>query len=78
MKSHSSNLFIRGGDVDQNLMLYNGTPIYNPNHLFGISSTFHHKSIKNTKVHKGLSSAKFGGRVSSYIELESEKTNNYS
>ena len=73
-----SNLFIRGGDVDQNLMLYNGTPIYNPNHLFGISSTFHHKIIKNTKVHKGLSSAKFGGRVSSYIELESEKTNNYS
>tara|TARA_Y100000385_G_scaffold226857_1_gene237609 strand:+ start:8855 stop:11146 length:2292 start_codon:yes stop_codon:yes gene_type:complete len=73
-----SNLFVRGGDVDQNLMLYNGTPIYNPNHLFGISSTFHHKSIKNTKVHKGLSSAKLGGRVSSYIELESEKTNNFS
>ncbi|NBV56329.1 MAG: hypothetical protein EBR72_00760 [Bacteroidetes bacterium] len=73
-----SNLFVRGGDVDQNLILYNGTPIYNPNHLFGISSTFHHKSIKNTKVHKGLSSARFGGRVSSYIELESEKTSNYS
>ena len=73
-----SNLFVRGGDVDQNLILYNGTPIYNPNHLFGISSTFHHKSIKNTRVHKGLSSAKLGGRVSSYIELESEKTSNYS
>lgn len=73
-----SNLFVRGGDVDQNLILYNGTPIYNPNHLFGISSTFHHKSIKNTKVHRGLSSARFGGRVSSYIELESEKTSNYS
>ena len=73
-----SNLFVRGGDVDQNLILYNGTPIYNPNHLFGISSTFHHKSIKNTRIHKGLSSARFGGRVSSYIELESEKTSNYS
>lgn len=73
-----SNLLIRGGDVDQNLMLYNGTPIYNFNHLFGLSSTFHNKSIKNTKVYRGISPAKYGGRLSSYIELESEKTGNYS
>lgn len=73
-----SNLFVRGGDVDQNMMLYNGTPIYNYNHLFGISSTFHNKSIKNTKIYRGLSPAKYGGRVSSYIDLESEKNSSYS
>jgi hypothetical protein len=73
-----SNLFVRGGEADQNLTLYNGTPIYNSNHIFGISSTFHHRSIKNTSVYKGIAPAKFGGRASSYIELESEKNSKYS
>ena len=49
-----SNLFVRGGDVDQNLMMYNGTPIYNFNHIFGISSTFHNRSIDNTSCIKEL------------------------
>ncbi len=73
-----SNLFVRGGDVDQNLMLYNGTPIYNYNHLFGLSSVFHQKSIQNTEVYKGVSPAKFGGRTSSVISLESTKDALYS
>lgn len=73
-----SNLFVRGGEADQNLMLYNGTPIYNSNHIFGISSTFHHRSIKNTSVYKGLAPSKYGGRASSYIDLESEKNSKYS
>ena len=73
-----SNLFVRGGEADQNLMLYNGTPIYNSNHIFGLSSTFHHRSIKNTSVYKGIAPAKYGGRVSSYLALESEKNSKYS
>ena len=73
-----SNLFVRGGDVDQNLMLYNGTPIYNFNHLFGISSTFHNRSISNTKLYKGITNAKYGGRTSSVISLESAKNANFS
>ncbi len=73
-----SNLFVRGGDVDQNLMLYNGTPIYNFNHLFGISSTFHNRSISNTKLYKGVTEAKYGGRTSSVISIESAKNANYS
>jgi len=73
-----SNLYVRGGNVDQNLMLYNGTPIYNFNHIFGISSTFHHKSIKNTSIYRGIAPAKFGGRSSAIINLESEKDKDFS
>ena len=73
-----SNLYVRGGDVDQNLMLFNGTPIYNYNHLFGISSTFHQKSIDQTGVYKGIAPSRYGGRTSSVINLESAKDNEYS
>ena len=73
-----SNLFVRGGEVDQNLMLYNGTPIYNSNHIFGLSSVFHQRSIANTGISRGISSAKYGGRLSSTISLESSKTGSYS
>ncbi|MDC1395520.1 TonB-dependent receptor [Bacteroidia bacterium] len=73
-----SNLFVRGGDVDQNLMLYNGTPIYNSNHLFGLSSTFHNRSIDNTAIYRGIAPARYGGRSSSVISLESKKTGDFS
>jgi hypothetical protein len=73
-----SNLYVRGGDVDQNLMLYNGTPVYNYNHLFGISSTFHHKSIDKTGFYRGINPSSLGGRLSSVISLESKKNAEYS
>lgn len=73
-----SNLYIRGGDDDQNLMLYNGTPVYNFNHIFGLSSIFHHKSIDNSAVYRGIAPSKFGGRTSSVINLESHKDAEYS
>lgn len=68
-----SNLFVRGGDVDQNLLLYNGTPVYNSNHIFGISSVFHNTSINNTSIYRGIAPSKFGGRGSSVISLETQK-----
>lgn len=68
-----SNLLVRGGNVDENLMLYNGTPIYNYNHIFGLSSVFHASSINDVRLHKGISSARYGGRLSSVIELETAK-----
>ena len=73
-----SNLFVRGGEVDQNWMYYNGTPIYNFNHLYGISSVFHHKTIQNTKLYKGIAPAKYGGKASSVILLESATSSDYS
>lgn len=73
-----SNLLIRGGNVDENLMLYNGTPVYNYNHLFGLSSLFHNNSIGDVKLHKGISSSKFGGRLSSVIEVETPKNSEFS
>lgn len=73
-----SNLIVRGGNVDENLMLYNGTPVYNYNHLFGITSLFHTNGIDNVKLSKGSYSSKYGGRISSLIEVETAKTSEYS
>lgn len=73
-----SNLLVRGGDVDQNLIMYNGSPVYNSNHIFGISSIFHHRSIANSSVHRGMAPAKYGGRTSSFINFQSAKTSEYS
>ena len=73
-----SNLLIRGGNVDENLMLYNGTPVYNYNHIFGISSLFHTNGIDNVKLNKGAISAQYGGRLSSVIQVETAKTSEFS
>lgn len=73
-----SNLLVRGGNVDENLMLYNGTPVYNYNHLFGISSLFNTNGIDNVKLSKGINATQYGGRLSSVIQLETAKTAEYS
>lgn len=73
-----SNLLVRGGNVDENLMLYNGTPVYNYNHLFGITSIFHTNGIYNVKLNKGSYTSQYGGRISSLIEVETAKTSEYS
>ena len=65
-----SNLFVRGGSNDQNLYLYNGIPIYNYNQLFGLTSIFNRNGLENVEVDKGISSARFGGRLSSVIQLQ--------
>lgn len=65
-----SNLYVRGGSNDQNLYLYNGIPIYNYNQLFGLTSIFNINGLENVEVDKGISSARFGGRLSSVIQLQ--------
>jgi hypothetical protein len=65
-----SNLHVRGGSNDQNLYLYNGIPIYNYNQLFGLTSIFSINGLENVEVDKGISSARFGGRLSSVIQLQ--------
>ena len=65
----SSGLFVRGGTPDQNLILYDGYTIYHVDHLFGMFSAFNANAIKDTKLHKGGFESKYGGRISSVMEI---------
>ena len=73
-----SNLMVRGGNVDENLYLYNGVPVYNYNHLFGISSLFHTNGVSNVKMNRGISASNYGGRTSSVIEVETPTNSEFS
>ena len=65
----TSGILVRGGGPEQNLILLDGTPIYNPSHFLGIFSTFNGDAIKNVELYKGGFPARFGGRLSSVIDL---------
>jgi TonB dependent receptor/TonB-dependent Receptor Plug Domain/CarboxypepD_reg-like domain len=60
---------IRGGATDQNLILLDDTPIFNPTHLFGLFSIFPPDAIAGLDLYKGGIPAKFGGRASSVIDI---------
>ncbi len=65
----SNGLNIRGGNVDQNMMLLDGAPIYNPTHLFGLFSAIPQESIQSIDLYKGGIPSRFGGRISSVIDI---------
>ena len=65
----SSGLYVRGGGPDQNLILLDGVPIYNANHLFGFFSVFNADAINSVKLVKGGFPAEYGGRISSVIDI---------
>lgn len=65
----SSGLNVRGGSTDQNLILLDGTVVYNPSHLFGFFSTFNNDAIKDIDLMKGGFPAEFGGRLSSVLNV---------
>ena len=65
----SSGFNVRGGAVGQNLILLDEATIYNASHLFGLFSVFNPDAIKNLKLYKGGIPAKYGGRVSSVLEI---------
>lgn len=65
----TSGIQVRGGSQDQNLILLDGVPVYNTNHLFGYLSTFNADVIKEVKFLKGSIPAKYGGRLSSVIDV---------
>lgn len=74
----SNSLFIRGGGNDQNLILMDEAPVYNPAHLFGLVSIFNQDAISNVQLYKDEMPANFGGRLSSIIDvsmLEGDKQN---
>ncbi|MCH8019828.1 TonB-dependent receptor [candidate division KSB1 bacterium] len=65
----SSALYVRGGTPDQNLHLIDGTEIYNPEHAFGLFSTFNMDAIKKVELSKGGFGAQYGGRLSSILNV---------
>jgi hypothetical protein len=72
----SSSLYVRGGSADQNLILLDGAPVYNVNHLFGFMSTFNDDAIKSVTVLKGGIPARYGGRLSSVVEVKMKEGDN--
>ncbi len=69
LSDFSSALYIRGGTPDQNLYLLDGTDVYNPEHAFGLFSTFNTDAIKQVDLSKGGFGAEKGGRLSSIIDV---------
>ena len=71
----TSGLYVRGGGPDQNLILLDGAPVYNASHLFGFFSTFNADAIKNVELTKGGFPARYGGRLSSVIDINMKEGN---
>ncbi len=65
----TTGFYVRGGNADQNLVQLDEATIYNPNHLFGLFSTFNVNSIKSISLIKGGFPAKYGGRLSSILDV---------
>ena len=74
----TSNLYIRGGSPDQNLIILDGLPIYQGSHMFGFISGIAADAIKDVQVYKGSIPSEYGGRISSVIDLSSRSGNNLS
>ncbi|MEO0552937.1 MAG: TonB-dependent receptor [Bacteroidota bacterium] len=72
----TSAFFVRGGSADQNLILIDEAPIYDPSHLFGLFSVFNADVIKETELYKGGIPVRFGGRLSSILEVRTKDGNN--
>ncbi len=71
----SSGLYVRGGGPDQNLILLDGIPVYNVNHLFGFFSVFNVDAINNVQLIKGGFPARYGGRLSSVLDIRMKEGN---
>lgn len=83
-KEGSSGINVRGGSNDQNLMMLDGMPVYNTTHLGGFISIFNPMAVSNIKLYKGAFPAKYGGRLSSILDVSTkdgslqEKSGGYS
>ncbi|MCK0131481.1 TonB-dependent receptor [Flavobacteriaceae bacterium F08102] len=72
----SSGFHVRGGAADQNLVLLDEAIIYNTSHMLGFFSVFNADAIKDIKLYKGGIPARFGGRVSSVLDVRQKDGNN--
>ena len=66
---------VRGGSIDQNLILLDEAPVYNSSHLFGFFSVFNPDAVKDVKLYKGGIPARYGGRLSSILDVRMKEGN---
>jgi CarboxypepD_reg-like domain/TonB-dependent Receptor Plug Domain len=69
----ASGFNVRGGGVDQNLILYDGLPVFNSSHVFGFFSSFNAEAIRDVSFYRGGIPAEYGGRVSSVLDIRSKE-----
>ncbi|MDR2086050.1 MAG: TonB-dependent receptor plug domain-containing protein [Dysgonamonadaceae bacterium] len=70
----NTNIYIRGGDPGQNGLLYNGAPLYLPGHLMGFFSLLNSDHIASLEMSKTGINARYGGRLSSVIDVKTKQT----
>ena len=73
-----AGFFVRGGSADQNLILLDEAPVYNASHMLGFFSVFNADALKDVKLYKGGIPAKYGGRLSSVMDINMRDGNNKS
>lgn len=73
----STGYYVRGGGPDQNLILVDGIPIYNVSHLFGLFSLFPADAVKSVDLIKGGFPARYGGRLSSVLDIKLKDGNKH-
>ncbi|MCZ6899772.1 MAG: TonB-dependent receptor, partial [Bacteroidetes bacterium] len=66
---------VRGGSIDQNLILLDEAPVYNSAHYFGLISVFNPDVVKNIQLYKGAIPARYGGAISSVLEVRQKEGN---
>lgn len=71
----TGGMYVRGGGPDENLYLLDGIPLYNVNHLGGFFSAFNADAVKNVTLYKGSFPARFGGRLSSILDVTTNNGN---
>jgi hypothetical protein len=71
----ASGFNVRGGSIDQNLILLDEAPVYNSSHLFGFFSVFNPDAVKDVKLVKGGIPAQYGGRISSLLDIRMKEGN---
>ena len=72
----SNGFNVRGGAVDQNLVLFNGGAVYNPSHMFGLFSGFNPDVISDVELYKSSIPVNYGGRISSVLDVNTRQGNN--
>ena len=70
-----SGLHVRGGGPEENLVMIDGVSVYNMDHMLGLFSIFQPEAVKNVTLHKGSFPARFGGRISSVVDIRTNDGN---
>ena len=73
----SAGMYVRGGGPDENLIMLDGVPLYSVNHMLGFFSVFNADAVKNVTLYKGNFPARYGGRLSSIIDVRQKDGDAY-